>query len=90
MASFAATQAAFGSIGEGSTGSVVAAQLALLPLLVGVAVGVLARERLDVDEFLRATVVSLGTITALTVVVRSLPALECAPSSSPSSPHRWP
>ena len=74
MASFAATQAAFGSIGEGSTGSVVAAQLAGLPLLVGVAVGVLAPRALDVDEFLRATVVSLGTITALTVVVRSLPA----------------
>jgi signal transduction histidine kinase len=74
MASFAATQAAFGSIGEGSTGSVVAAQLAVLPLLVGVAVGVLAPRALDVDEFLRATVVSLGTITALTVVVRSLPA----------------
>ena len=74
IASFAATQAAFGSIGEGSTGSVVAAQLAVLPLLVGVAVGVLAPRALDVDEFLRATVVSLGTITALTVVVRSLPA----------------
>lgn len=74
MASFAATQAAFGSIGEGSTGSVVAAQLAGLPLLVGVAVGALAPRALDVDEFLRATVVSLGTITALTVVVRSLPA----------------
>ena len=74
MASFAATQAAYGSIGEGSTGSVVAAQLAVLPLLVAVAVGVLAPRALDVDEFLRATVVWLGTIAALTAVMLALPA----------------
>ncbi|GGB75026.1 sensor histidine kinase [Knoellia flava] len=73
-ASFAATQAAYGSIGDGSTGSVVAAQLAVLPLLVAVAVGVLAPRALDVDEFLRATVVSLGTVAALTVVMLALPA----------------
>ncbi|MCB0909916.1 MAG: hypothetical protein KDB63_22700, partial [Nocardioidaceae bacterium] len=74
MASFAATQAAYGSIGEGSTGSVVAAQLAVLPLLVAVAVGVLAPRALDVDEFLRATVVSLGTVAALAAVMLSLQA----------------
>lgn len=74
MASFAATQAAYGTIGEGSTGSVVAAQLAVLPLLVAVAVGVMAPRALDVDEFLRATVVGLGTVAALTAVVLALPA----------------
>ncbi|CCH75074.1 putative Histidine kinase [Nostocoides australiense Ben110] len=72
MASFEATQAAYGSIGEGSTGSVVAAQLAVLPLFVAVAVGVLAPRALDVDEFLRATVVSLGTVAALAAVMLSL------------------
>lgn len=76
MASFAATQAAYGAIGEGSTGSVVAARLAVLPLLVAVAVGVLAPRALDVDEFLRATVVALGTVTTLTVVILALPAPE--------------
>lgn len=73
MACFAATQAAYGTIGEGSTGSVVAAELAVLPLLVAVAVGMLAPRALDVDEFLRATVVSLATVTALTAVALALP-----------------
>lgn len=74
VASYAATQAAYGAIGQGSTGSVVAAQLAVLPLLVAVAVGVFAPRALDVDEFLRATVVSLGTVAALAAVMLALPA----------------
>ena len=74
VASDAATQAAYGSIGEGSTGSVVAAQLAVLPLLVAVGVGVLAPRALDVDEFLRATVVVLGTVAALAAVMLALAA----------------
>ena len=74
MACFAVTQAAYGAIGEGSTGSVVAAKLSVLPLLVAVAVGLLAPRVLDVDEFLRATVVSLATVTALTAVALALPA----------------
>jgi signal transduction histidine kinase len=76
FAAFEAIEAAFGVIGEGPVGSQVAARLAVLPLLVAMAVGLVRPHLFDVDEALRLTVAALGTLLVLGLVVHVLPAPE--------------
>lgn len=66
MACFAVIGAASGGdIGEGSEGSVAAADLALLPIALGVAAGVVRPRGLDVDRALHLTVIGWLVVPVL-------------------------
>jgi signal transduction histidine kinase len=68
VACYASIQLAFGVIGEGSVGSQVTARLAVLPLCLGAAAGVIRPGAVDVDRLLHATIGVLVAATPLVVL----------------------
>lgn len=68
VAYFLLLGALFGEIGEGSTGSALAAQFATLPLAVGLAAGSIRPRVLDVDRALRVTILLLLAVPALALL----------------------
>lgn len=73
VAGYAATEAAFGTIGVGGVGSRVAADLAILPVLVALVVGMVAPGILDVDRALHAATTVLLTVGVLSLLALGLP-----------------
>lgn len=73
VAAYMLVQATYGTVGTGPAGAVIGAQLAILPLLVGVGLGLLRPRALDVDLALHLSLVSLGTLVVLTGVLVALP-----------------
>lgn len=74
LAGYAATQAAFGAIGTGGPGARLGASLAILPVMLGLAVGLVAPAAVDVDAALHAVTATLLAVGALTLVVLAVPA----------------
>jgi signal transduction histidine kinase len=76
MAGFAGVAVAFGGdIGEGSDWSMAAANLAILPIALGIAAGVVRPRGLDVDRALHLTVTGWVAVPVLAVTYAGLSAL---------------